>query len=140
VDGIQPEASAKGLTIALPPSPSTIPCVGDPRLLQRAITNLLENAVRYTPAGGEISVAWEAEGGQWRLTIADTGPGIAPEDLPHLFAPFYRGEASRNRATGGAGLGLAIAQRIIRAHGGALTAANGPQGGAVFTATAPAAA
>lgn len=140
VDGIQPQASAKQLTVTLPPSPPAVPCVGDPRLLQRAITNLLENAVRYTPTGGEVSVAWGAEGGQWRLTIADNGPGIAPEDLPHLFAPFYRGEASRNRATGGAGLGLAIAQRIIRAHGGALTAANAPHGGAVFTATAPMAA
>lgn len=138
VDGIQPQASAKGLTVALAPSAPACECVGDPRLLLRAITNLLENAVRYTPAGGEISVAWGADDGQWRLTITDTGPGIAPEDLPHLFAPFYRGEASRNRATGGAGLGLAIAQRIIRAHGGALTAANGPHGGAVFTATAAA--
>ena len=136
VDGIQPQASAKGLTATLSPLEGDCACVGDPRLLARAITNLLENAVRYTPAGGKINVAWSAEGGQWRLTIADSGPGIAPEDLPHIFAPFYRGEASRNRATGGTGLGLAIAQRIFRAHGGDLTAANSPDGGAVFTATA----
>lgn len=140
VDGIQPQASAKGLTATLAPSAGDCACVGDPRLLSRAITNLLENAVRYTPAGGKISVAWSAEGGQWRLTIADSGPGIAPEDLPHIFAPFYRSEASRNRATGGTGLGLAIAQRIFRAHGGDLTAANSPDGGAIFTATAPMAA
>lgn len=137
VDSIQPPTDAKGLTVTLAPAALTCLCVGDPRLLLRAITNLLENAVRYTPAGGTISVAWGQESGQWRLTIADSGPGIAPEDLPHLFAPFYRGEASRSRATGGTGLGLAIAQRIIHAHGGALTAANSPQGGAVFTVTAP---
>lgn len=140
VDGLQPQASAKGLTITLAPAADACPCMGDSRLLLRAITNLLENAVRYTPTGGAIHVAWSQEGGQWRFSIADSGPGIAPEDLPHLFAPFYRGEASRNRATGGTGLGLAIAQRIIRAHGGALTAANGSQGGAIFTATAPLAA
>jgi len=139
VDSIQPQASAKGLTVVAPQAAPVCACVGDSRQLQRAIANLLENAVRYTPAGGEISIAWSAGDGQWRLTISDSGPGIAPEDLPHIFAPFYRGESSRNRATGGAGLGLAIAQRIIRAHGGALTAANAPHGGAIFTATAPAA-
>jgi signal transduction histidine kinase len=137
VDGIRPQAEAKGVTLALSPSAGVgCTCVGDRRLLQRAFTNVLENAVRYTPAGGAISVAWGIEGGQWRFTVADGGPGIASEDLPHLFAPFYRGEASRNRATGGVGLGLAIAQRILRAHGGVLSAANSPDGGAVFTGTA----
>ncbi len=136
-DGIRPQAEAKGVTLALSPSAGAgCPCRGDRRLLQRALTNVLENAVRYTPTGGAISVAWGSEGEQWRFTVTDGGPGIAPEDLPHLFAPFYRGEASRNRATGGVGLGLAIAQRIMRAHGGALTAANSPHGGAVFTGTA----
>jgi signal transduction histidine kinase len=138
VDGARPQAEASGLTLELAPHLPTCPCVGDQRLLQRAITNVLDNAVRYTPAGGAISVAWGVAGGQWRFTVTDSGPGIAREDLPHLFAPFYRGEASRNRTTGGAGLGLAIAQRIMRAHGGALTAANGPHGGAIFTGTAPA--
>ncbi len=133
----RPQVEAKGLALTLPASGPACSCVGDPHLLQRAFTNLLENAVRYTPAGGRISVAWGAERGQWRFTVADSGPGIAAEDLPYLFAPFYRGEASRNRATGGAGLGLAIAQRIMRAHGGTLTAANAPTGGAIFTGTAP---
>jgi signal transduction histidine kinase len=136
LDGVRPQAEAKGVTLALSTSaPTGCPCGGDRRLLQRALTNVLENAVRYTPAGGAISVAWEVEGEQWRFAVTDGGPGIAPEDLPYLFAPFYRGEASRNRATGGVGLGLAIAQRILRAHGGVLTAANSPHGGAVFTGT-----
>ena len=139
VEGVRPQVEAKEQTLTLEPPQTTptCPCVGDAHLLRRAFTNVLENAVRYTPAGGEIQVSWGIEGDQWRFTVADSGPGIAPEDLPHLFAPFYRGEASRNRATGGAGLGLAIAQRIMRAHGGTLTAANGPDGGAIFTGAAP---
>jgi signal transduction histidine kinase len=148
VESVRPQIEAKEqtLTVAPPRSAPTCPIVGDPHLLQRAFTNVLENAVRYTPVGGRISVTWDIEAiegsegigsGQWRFAVSDSGPGIAPEDLPHLFAPFYRGEASRNRATGGAGLGLAIAQRIMRAHGGSLTAANGPDGGAIFTGTMP---
>ncbi len=133
VESIHPQAEAKEQTLTFTSETPMRACAGDPRLLQRAITNVLENAVRYTPAGGAIRVAWGAERDQWRFTITDSGPGVAPEDLPHLFAPFYRGEMSRNRATGGVGLGLAIAQRIMRAHGGLLTVANGPDGGAVFT-------
>jgi len=136
-EGVRPQAEAKGLALTLPASAPACPCEGDPRLLSRAITNVLENAVRYTPEGGAIRLDWSADGGQWRFSVGDSGPGITAEDLPHLFAPFYRGEASRNRATGGAGLGLAIAQRIMRAHGGALTAANDPHGGAIFTGAAP---
>jgi signal transduction histidine kinase len=137
-ESVRPQAEAKGLALTLPASASACPCEGDPHLLGRAITNVLENAVRYTPEGGAIRLDWSADGGQWRFSVCDSGPGITAEDLPHLFAPFYRGEASRNRATGGAGLGLAIAQRIMRAHGGALTAANDPHGGAIFTGAAPA--
>jgi signal transduction histidine kinase len=69
--------------------------------------------------------------------VADTGPGIDPHDLPHLFTPLYRSETSRSRETGGAGLGLTIARRILRAHGGDLTAANRPEGGAEFAASFP---
>lgn len=133
----RPQAEARGLTLTIPATAPAIHCHGDPRLLRRVISNILENAVRYTPIGGEINLTWEAAGEQWRFSVSDNGPGVAAEDLPHLFAPFYRGEASRNRATGGAGLGLAIAQRIMRAHGGTLTAANCPQGGAIFTGSAP---
>jgi signal transduction histidine kinase len=133
----RPEAAARGVRLTISSDAPAIHCHGDPRLLRRAISNILENAIRYTPAGGEIDLTWEIEGELWRVCVSDSGPGVAPEDLPHLFAPFYRGEASRNRATGGAGLGLAIAQRIMRAHGGTLTAANCPQGGAIFTGSAP---
>jgi signal transduction histidine kinase len=110
---------------------------GDAHLLTRAVENLLDNALRHSPPGGGVSVYWERAAGCWRFAVRDSGPGIAPVDLPHIFDPLYRGEASRNRGTGGAGLGLAIAQRILRVHGGDLAAANHPDGGAELTATLP---
>ena len=110
---------------------------GDPHLLTRAVENLLDNAVRHTPPAGEIGVAWECAGDDVRFSVVDDGPGIPPADLPHIFTPLYRGDSSRNRRTGGAGLGLAIARRLIRAHGGELTAANAPDGGALFLAWLP---
>lgn len=137
VDGLLPSARAKGvaMTSAEPDEPCAIE--GDAQLLQRAVENLLDNALRYTPPGGEIAVRWRAEGARAVFTVADTGPGIAAHDLPHLFDPLYRGEASRNRETGGAGLGLAIARRILRTHGGDLVAANRADGGAEFIGWLP---
>ena len=111
-------------------------CKGTP-ISSRAVANLLDNALRHTPDGGRIRVRWGRTGANLVFAVEDTGPGIAPHDLPHLFTPLYRGETSRNRQTGGAGLGLAIARRILQAHGGDLTAANRSGGGAVFTGTLP---
>ena len=138
VEGLQPQAAAKGVALALLPSVGAAMVAGDPALLMRAVENILDNAVRHTPSGGHIRVAWRRRGEQVAFTVTDDGPGIDPADLPHLFTPLYRGEASRNRRTGGAGLGLAIARRALRAHGGELTAANAPRGGAVFTGSLPA--
>lgn len=136
-NGLQPRAEAKRITLTLDQPPH--PCIvdGDSHLLTRAVENLLDNAVRYTPSGGSVRVACVGTSDAARFTIADTGPGIPAHDLPHLFTPLYRGETSRNRRTGGAGLGLTIARRILRAHGGDLIAANNPDGGAVFTGTLP---
>jgi len=94
--------------------------------------------VRHTSEGGRIAVRLSQRKATLVLAVEDTGPGIAAHDLPHLFTPLYRGETSRSRQTGGAGLGLAIAHRILRAHSGDLTAANRAEGGAVFTGTLPA--
>jgi signal transduction histidine kinase len=137
VDGLQPQAAAKGVALALdcPPEPCVVD--GDGHLLARAVENLLDNALRHTPGGGSVRVACHAERGGAAFTVADTGPGIPAQDLPHLFTPLYRGETSRNRRTGGAGLGLTIARRILLAHGGDLTARNGAEGGAVFTGWLP---
>lgn len=138
VEDARPLAAAKGVTLAIDAPPEPCMLVADIHLLARAIANLLDNALRYTPEGGVIRVRWHREDAAVVFAVEDTGPGIATEDLPHLFTPLYRGEASRNRQTGGAGLGLTISQRIVRAHGGDLTAANVPGGGAIFTGTLPA--
>jgi signal transduction histidine kinase len=115
------------------------PCLiqGDAHLLERALGNLLDNALRHTPAGGSITVRWCVEGKRVIFTIEDTGPGIPPQDLPHVFEPLYRVEKSRNPEAGGIGLGLTIAKRIFKAHGGDLAAANRIQGGAEFVGWLP---
>jgi signal transduction histidine kinase len=115
------------------------PCLvnGDDQLLARAVENVLDNALRYTPRGGRIEIRWRSLRDRTEFTIADTGPGIPPADLPHIFEAMYRAEPSRNRETGGTGLGLAIARRILRAHGGDLQAANRPDGGAELTGSVP---
>jgi signal transduction histidine kinase len=137
IEGFRPRAQEKGVTIIRDP-PDTSPITrGDAHLLARVMENLLDNALRYTPPGGAITVGWRAEPARLTFTVADTGPGIAARDLPHLFDPLYRGEASRSRETGGAGLGLAIARRILHAHGGDLTAANRDVAGAAFTGWLP---
>jgi signal transduction histidine kinase len=138
VESARPAAVVKGVTLTLHAPSGPCRLLGDGRLLRRAVQNLLDNALRHTPAGGCVRALWHREGAQLVFQIADTGAGIAPGDLPHLFAPLYRAESSRNRRTGGAGLGLTIARRILQAHGGDLSAANGAEGGAVFTGIIPA--
>jgi signal transduction histidine kinase len=138
VEGVQPQAEAKGVTLTLNGPPDAASGTGDAiegdaHQLTRAVENLLDNALRHTPAGGRIEIAWRREEGRAVFTVRDTGGGIAPQDLPHIFTPLYRGESSRNRRTGGAGLGLTTARRIMLAHGGDLAAANAPGGGAIFT-------
>jgi signal transduction histidine kinase len=109
------------------------PCTGDPVALERALTNVVENAVRHARARVEVRV----DGGG--VAVVDDGPGFAPEDLPHVFEPLFRGDRARRANGAGAGLGLAIARRLARASGGDVTAANRPEGGAVVTlASAPA--
>jgi signal transduction histidine kinase len=82
------------------------------------LDNLVSNAIRFTPAGGNINIRAGRRGERVTITVEDTGEGIPPEDIPHVFESFYRGDKSRSRATGGAGLGLAIAHGIVQAHGG----------------------
>jgi signal transduction histidine kinase len=137
IDSLKPLALERGISIIFGSPSGKEEDTVDPHLLERAVNNLLENALRYTPAGGEISVTLKKEPGKTVIEVRDTGPGFSPEDLHRVFHPLYRGESSRNRATGGAGLGLAIAKRIFQAHGGDLAAANGRNGGAVLTGWMP---
>jgi len=90
----------------------------DRTLMQRAIGNLVENALTHTPEGGSVALSVQEGGGEWTVTIADTGSGISPEHLPYLFDRFYRADRSRSARTGGAGLGLAIVKGIVELHGG----------------------
>lgn len=136
LEGLGPQADEQRLALELLPHDHSCPVVADREQLERAVTNLLGNAIRYTPAGGRIEVSCGTAAESVWFTVADTGPGIDAEDLPSIFHPLYRGHLGRE-TTDGAGLGLAIAQRILVAHGGTLEAANRAEG-AVFTATVPA--
>jgi two-component system, OmpR family, phosphate regulon sensor histidine kinase PhoR len=106
---------------------------GAPTELRSAITNLVNNAVRYTPAGGRISLAWKLlQSGAGELAVSDTGPGIAREHLPRLTERFYRIDSSRSRDTGGTGLGLSIVKHVVQRHGGQLSIESELGHGATF--------
>ncbi|MYN20561.1 HAMP domain-containing protein [Rugamonas sp. FT107W] len=101
------------------------------------VVNLLENAVKFTPAGGAVAVRVWRDGEQACLCVSDSGPGIGVDELPHLFERFYRGASARSGAAAGVGLGLALTQTIVQGHGGRIEAANLPAGGAAFTVHLP---
>jgi two-component system OmpR family sensor kinase len=107
----------------------------DPLRVRRLLDNLLDNALRYLPGGGTITVEADAVQDQLRITVADDGPGFPPAFLPYAFERFRRADASRARDRGGAGLGLAIVKSIAEAHGGAASAENRPEGGARIVVT-----
>jgi two-component system OmpR family sensor kinase len=109
---------------------------GDADLLRQLLLNLVENAVRYTPEGGHVTVALARDGPWAVISVADSGPGIRDADLPHIFERFYRGAAAR-QVPGGMGLGLALVRWIATAHGGEVTATNRPAAGAVLTVRLP---
>ena len=111
----------------------------DPDRLKQVVLNLVDNALRYTPAAGEVRLsAGHDAAGNVRIEVRDTGPGIAPEDIPYIFDRFYRGDPSRARTTGSTGLGLAIARSILQAHGGTIEVQSTPGSGACFIVTLPA--
>jgi len=110
---------------------------GEAMALRRALLNLVENALKYTPAGGTVELALAREGAEGVIRVRDTGVGIAAADLERIFDPFVRLDAARARATGGAGLGLAIARSIVAAHGGTLAGESAPGRGSVFTIRLP---
>ena len=105
--------------------------------LRQALANLVDNAVKYTPAGGLVRVEGEREGGEAVLRVRDTGPGIAPEDLPRIWDRLYR--ADRSRTTRGLGLGLSLVKASVQAQGGRVEASGAPGRGALFTIHLPAA-
>ncbi len=116
----------------------TTPLNADETLARQALTNLVSNAIRHTPAGGRVSIRLSsaADGGAI-LSVEDTGSGIPPEHLPHVFERFYRADASRTGDTSGAGLGLALVQSLMVLHGGKVTVESEPEHGTVFTLQFP---
>lgn len=117
--------------------PNTVHVIGDDHRLAQVITNLLANARTHTPAGSPVRVTITPRPNAVEVAVADFGPGIPEEHLGLLFDRFHRGDESRARATGGAGLGLAIVAAIVAAHDGTVTAANDPGRGATFTVSLP---
>lgn len=121
----------------------TVDVTGDPELtadpvrLRQVIGNLVGNALRHTPPGGRVTLLGHRDGDEAVIEVRDTGAGIAPEDLPHVFDRFWRAEKSRNRQSGGSGLGLAIVRSIVTAHGGTVTATSTPGAGTAFTLRLP---
>lgn len=110
----------------------------DRHRFRQVVRNLLVNALIHSPPGGTVEVAGHAQDGLVEITVRDEGPGIPPEHLPHIFERFYRADPSRQRGTGGAGLGLAIVRSLMEAHGGEVRVASDPGRGATFTLTFPA--
>ncbi|MDO0930636.1 HAMP domain-containing sensor histidine kinase [Streptomyces sp. DG2A-72] len=109
----------------------------DPVRMRQALGNLVSNALRHTPAGGIVTLAARQDGDHVVIEVADTGTGITPEELPHVFDRFWRAEKSRSRRTGGSGLGLPIVRHLVAAHGGAAEAVSEPCKGSVFTLRLP---
>jgi signal transduction histidine kinase len=133
---IRAVADGKRQTVALALE-GPLPTRGDPRALQQAVTSLLDNAVTYTPVGGTIRLVGRRRRGRALLVVHDTGPGIAPEHLPHLFEPLYRVDPARGNGGGHVGLGLARAAHIAQAHGGRLTIESQVGVGTVATLSLP---
>lgn len=127
VEDAQVEAGARGSQVRLT-SAAPVTALGDAELLRRAVENVVRNAVRFAPPGTAIDVDLLADRGAARIRVRDFGPGVPDEGLPQIFNPFYRVASDRDRASGGVGLGLAIARRAVDLHGGTITAQNASPG------------
>jgi signal transduction histidine kinase len=134
VDGLELLAREKAVDLILSPDPRLPHVSGDSSRLCQVVNNLVGNAIKFTPAGGRIEVACGAAGDQVRLTLKDSGPGIAPEKLPHVFERFWQDSTTEKLGTG---LGLAIAKGIVEAHGGKIEVASAPGRGCEFSVLLP---
>ena len=138
---VQALATARGIAVECR-SPEDVPYRGDEELLHRMAMNLLDNGIRHTPPGGRVLVSLEmvsieAGGDGLRIGVSDTGTGIAPQAMPHLFERFYRGDQARSRQDGGFGLGLAIVKWVAESHGGSVGVSSQPGAGSTFTVSLP---
>jgi CheY-like chemotaxis protein/anti-sigma regulatory factor (Ser/Thr protein kinase) len=139
VEAMMPMAAAKGVELRCAATPG-VRVVADPRRLEQVFLNTLSNAVKFTPRDGHIDVGVEVSGQSVEVRVVDTGAGIAPAFLPHVFERFRQADSATTRGAGGLGLGLFIAQQLVEAQGGAIRVeSEGPGRGAAFAITLPAA-
>jgi histidine kinase len=128
----------KGVILETDISPNLPPVQADEGRIGQVLLNLVGNALQYTPAGGQVRIHARRQGSAVILTVEDTGIGLAPDQLPHIFERFYRVDRSRSRAGGGSGIGLTIARHLVEAHGGQIWAASDGLGrGSTFSFTLP---
>ena len=130
-------AEQRGVHLEGSAAPGIDPLVMDVQRIGRVLNNLVSNALQYTPRGGDVTICAEVMDTGVEVEVSDTGEGIVPQDLPHVFERFYRGDKSRSRASGGAGLGLAIAKGIVEAHGGSIRVESERGKGTKFTFILP---
>ena len=139
VDTVGPAASAKGVTLVLDCEPKPTEALGDPARLQQIVSNLLTNAIKFTPEGGRVSLAMKHDADQIRIIVSDTGEGIEPGFLPFVFQRFSQADTSSARRFGGLGLGLSLVKDLVELHGGTISVqSEGVGRGATFTVTFPA--
>ena len=137
VERLRPLAERKGVQLAAAENLDPIEIDADAELLEFAISNLVTNAVKYSPAGTQVSVRCEREGAHAQVHVTDSGPGMSPEETRHIFDRFYRTESAEHSSHPGFGLGLAIAQEIARHHGGDVRVESTPGRGSRFTVLLP---
>jgi PAS domain S-box-containing protein len=138
IDTVRATAEAKGVRLHAVVDPRAGPISGDPDRLQQVFWNLLNNAIKFTPKGGQVQVLLERVNSQIKVSVIDTGEGIAPEFLPYVFDRFQQGDASTTRRHGGLGLGLAIVKQLVELHGGNVRVKSGGIGkGTTFTVNLP---
>jgi len=137
VAGVQAQATTKGLSVSIDLADKLLLVNIDSQRISQVLRNLLDNAVAHTAKGGTITVTARQQDNYLEVAVADTGEGIPAEDLPDIFERFYRVDKSRARATGGSGLGLTIARRLVEAHGGKIEVQSEPGKGSCFTFTLP---
>ena len=132
------QAARQGIALRAAVDRTVPPVLVDPERIQRVLFNLIQNAIRHTPADGSVVVEAFDRGPDVQINVRDSGEGIPPIDLPHVFDRFYRGDKARSRdGAAGAGLGLSIARRLVETHGGRIWVAQPPEGGSIFSFTLP---